>query len=1132
MKNSDYCHLHIHNEFSQLDGFGTAESYAKKAAKMGFKYLGLTNHGNQDGLIKFQQACNNEGIIPILGCEGYMIPDRLLNTKTRKRGHICLWVKNQTGFENLCYLLSYANLDGFYYRPRFTYSKLLEHCEGLVISTACLISWTNLFKDGINFFYDLKDKIGDDLYCEIMPHQIKKQIIFNKKMRKLAKESGSKIIVTNDCHYVERREWRSQEILLAIQRKAKWTDKDRWKFSIRGLYLRSADGMIRMLRKTHFFKKEYLYNTLEVAEKCAEYTIPKREVQLPRVKGVGLQEAKFMESVCADGFQDKFGRSLYGDRLYYERFQEEFKLIKKKKFVRYFLIVWELVNWCRQSNILLGPGRGSVGGSLIAYLMGITSVDPIKFNLLFSRFIKEDRIDYPDIDIDFEHTKRELVQRHLETLYGKDKIANVSSFNRMKARAAVQDVARVFNVPAGEVNRFTKLIEDNDDHTGIEQAINAYQEGQEFKKNYPNVIRQAKKLEGQVRGYSQHAAAIVLSQDPIASGGRCNLLKRKDTLLVNWEKEDTEYVGLMKLDALGLKLLSILAETIKLVKENHGKNIDLDKLNLEDKDVLKEISTGNTTGLFQLGAYATASLIKDMGVEKFMDISDAVALARPGPANSGMTADYVQRKRRRSRWEKRHKVYEKITADTYGLLVYQEQVMSVIHEVAGLPYHTADKIRKIIGKKRDPKEFKAYKQRFIKGCKKEQIFNREEAEEFWEGLQKWAHYGFNRAHSVEYAMLGYWCAWLKKYYPTEFICSSLTYGAKDKKSQLVEEAYRLGLTLVTPKVELSDPVKWVAKGTKLYVPFIEIRGIGPKKALIAAVSPNKKKGITKWFNKKQDPKMAAHDGALGELLTSINAYSQDEPAQQDVNVKELFDFRVVTNPRDNYRKLYELYNNKIRLDRLDPVIEGDRKSLRSLAEHATKKIIRRKKFKGFKNILSCTACSLYEECTRPVPPSPGQYNIAMIGQDPGYDEDQQGKGFVGRSGELIWAYLDKKGYARNMFHITNVNKCYPKHSRRSNKQQIKTCTQLWLSKELKMVRPMVILAFGASALYFFTGRTGGITELSGKVQWNEQYGAWIVWCLHPAATLHNPDNKHLYTKGMNSFCQLVHSLAPQLRTQM
>jgi DNA polymerase-3 subunit alpha len=1129
MKNIDFAHLHIHNEFSQLDGYGTAKAYVERAEKMGFKYLGLTNHGNMDGLIKFQQECEKSGIIPILGCEGYMIPDRLLQTKTRKRGHVCLWVKNQTGFENLCNLLSYANLEGFYYRPRFTYSKLLEHSEGLVISTACLISWTNLFKDGVQFFYDLKDQIGDDLYCEIMPHMIKKQIIFNRKMRKLAKESNSKIITTNDCHYVERREWRSQEILLAIQRKAKWTDKDRWKFGIRGLYLRSADDMIRMLRKTRFFRKEYLHNTLEIAEKCAEYTIPKREVQLPRVKGVGLKEAEFLEDLCAKGYQDKFGHSLYGNRHYYERFEEEFKLIKKKKFVRYFLIVWELVNWCRTSNILLGPGRGSVGGSLIAYLIGITSVDPIKFNLLFNRFIKEDRIDYPDIDIDFEHTKRTLVQKHLETLYGQDKIANVSSFNRMKARAAVQDVARVFDVPAGEVNRFTKLIEDNDEHTGIEQAISTYEEGREFKKNYPNVIRQAKKLEGQVRGYSQHAAAIVLSQDPIASGGRCNLLKRKDTLLVNWEKEDTEYVGLMKLDALGLKLLSILADTIKLVKENYDKSIDLETLNLEDKVVLKEISSGNTTGLFQLGAYATASLIKDMGVEKFMDISDAVALARPGPANSGMTADYVQRKRRRGKWEKRHEVYEKITADTFGLLVYQEQVMSVIHEVAGLPYHTADKIRKIIGKKRDPKEFEAYKRRFLKGCKKEQIFSKDEAEEFWEGLQEWAHYGFNRAHSVEYAMLGYWCAWLKKYYPTEFICASLAYGAKDKKSQLVEEAYRLGLTLVTPKVQLSDPKKWVAKDKKLYIPFIEIKGLGDVKAHIAAVSPNKKKGIKKFFNKKEEPKIVEHDGALGALLKEINAYSQDEPAQQSVKIRELFDFRVVTNPRDNYRRLYELYNNKIRLDRLDPIIEGDRKSLRALANHATKKIIRHRTFKGFENILSCSACDLHKECTRPVPPSPGQYNIAFIGQDPGYDEDQQGKGFVGRSGDLIWANLQKRGYERPLFHITNVNKCYPKHSRKSSKQQIKICSQLWLTKELQAVKPIVILAFGASALYFLTGRTGGITELSGKVQWIEQWGAWVVWCLHPAATLHNPDSKHLYVKGMNSFCKLVHSLAPELR---
>jgi DNA polymerase-3 subunit alpha len=1102
---------------------------------MGFKYLGLTNHGNQDGLITFQKDCLNEGITPILGCEGYIVPDDFLKQegkKSRKRGHICMWVKNQKGFENLCELLTFANLDGFYYRPRITYSKLLEHCEGLVISTACMATWVRQFPDGEDFFYDLKDEIDDDLYCEIMPHKIGAQIACNKQVIKLAKKTDSKVIVTNDCHYINRKDWRSQEILLAIQQKKAWDDPKRWKFNIRGLYLRSADEMIAKLNKMNFYKKQYLYNTLEIAEKCAGYTIPKRDVKLPRVKGVGLKEGPFLEKLCAKGFKNKFGTSLYKNSTYHERFEEEFHLIKKKKFVRYFLIVWELVNWCHENNILIGPGRGSVGGSLIAYLIGITAVDPIKYDLIFSRFINKDRIDYPDIDIDFEHSKRHLVQEHLETLYGKDKVANVSSFNRMKAKAVIHDVSKVFKVPPGEVKRFAKLIEDNEDHTGIEEAIDKYEEGRDFKKNYPLVVKQAKRLEGQVRGYSQHAAAIVLSQTPIGNSGRCNLIKRKDTLLVNWEKEDTEYVGLMKLDALSLKLLSILSETRKLIEKNTGKFIDFEQLDLEDEKVLADISKGNTTGVFQLTGYATTSLVKKMGIERFMDISDAVSLSRPGPANSGMTEEYIYRKKGAS-WEEGHPVYNKITETTHGLLVYQEQVMAVINEIAGLPYNTADKIRKIIGKKRSRKEFSAYRRKFIRGCEKEEIFSSEEAEEFWEGLQEWARYGFNKAHAVQYAMLAYWCSWLKYYYPTEFTCASLTYGAKDKKGDLVEEAYRLGLSLVLPKVGMSDPVKWVSKGTKLYIPFIEVKGIGGVKAYEAAVSPipEHKKGIKKFFNKKQDVEEeepeSKHSGALGELLEEIGAYDKKEETQVTDKVKDYFDFRVVTNPRDNYRRLYELYDNKIRLDRLDEILEGKGKYLRSIA--STKKIIRKRSFRGFKNLLQCEKCSLHEECTRPVPPSPGKYNIMIVGQDPGYEEDKEGEGFVGRSGIEVWKYLKKKGYKRSLFHVTNVNKCYPKYSKKSNKQQIKVCGKAWLSKELKKVKPRVILAFGGSALFYFTGRPTGISDLSGKVTWNEQYAAWIVWCLHPAATLHNPESKHLYIKGMSSFCRTLRAVAPEIK---
>jgi DNA polymerase-3 subunit alpha len=1123
MKNEDFTHIHVHTEYSHLDGFGSVDNYARKAALLGFKYLGITDHAKIDGLIKFQNACDAHGIKPVLGCEAYIVEDVTL--KKRRRGHITLWIKNKRGFKNLCKLMTMANLDGFYYRPRIQFDWLLDHCKGLCIGTACTSTFAAM-DGGQDLVEELAYKIDDDLYCEVMPHKMRRQYEINDFVIQLAADYNLKVIATNDCHYISRGDYKAQEILLAIQSKAEWNDPKRWKFAIRNLHLRTALEMRRALDKIGFYKKSYLRNTLEIAEKCSDFRIPKQEINLPRLKSIDAgEENAFLRKLVFEGYRSIFEKNIKNSNKYFNRFEEEYKLIVSKKFVRYFLIVWDLINWCKENDILVGPGRGSVGGSLICYLIGITSVDPIKHNLPFSRFINEDRIDFPDIDIDFEHTKRHLVREYLEEKYGTGKVAGVSSYNRMKSKAVIKDVSKVFGVPFGEVNSFTKLIEDGDEPNKIQEAIEEYEDAQDFAYRYPDVIKYAQKIEGQIRGYGQHAAALVVSNEDIGKSGRCVLMQKEGTMLINWEKEDTEYVGLLKIDALGLKLLSIIAEAIRMIKKNHKKNIDLPKLNIEDKSVLSEISNGNTVGLFQLNTYATTSLIKEMGIEKFKHISDAVALVRPGPAQSGMTAEYIKRKHGK-RWSA-HKQYKKITRDTYGLLVYQEQVMEVINKIAGLPYSTADKIRKIIGKKRTAKEFKKYKRQFIKGCLKEKIFSRDEAEEFWEGLQEWARYGFNRAHSVEYAILGYWCAWLKKYYPTEFACATLTYGSKDKKSDMVEEAYRLGLTLVLPKVGISDPIKWVAKDKKLYIPFIEVKGIGNVKAYEAAETKGNRDGLKKFFNKHEEKEVVKHKGKFGELLDSIGAYDVNDPVQITEDVKKKFDFRIVTNPRENYPKLYKLFGGKIRLDRLDLILNGDYKELRALAKR--KKLIRRVSFDGHDKLRKCDLCELREECESPVQPSPGLYNVPCSGEAPGFEEDRDGEGFVGASGKKVWKYLKPKGYIREMFHVTNMNKCYPSDSRKPNKKQIKTCGDNYLDVELKEIKPKLILAYGNTNMQYFLNRSSGIISMSGKTTWSERYGAWIAWCIHPAATLHNPDNEIHFIAGMKNFTKLLHIMGPQMK---
>ena len=1123
----DFAHLHIHNEYSQLDGYGTAEHYTEKAKLIGQRHLGLTNHGNIDGLIKFQRACDNHSIKPVLGCELYLIPE--LHKDSRVTGHATVWVRNQQGFKNLCKLLTFANTTGFYYRPRVTFDMLLENCKGLVVATACLQSFLNL-EQGVSLFENLYDAIGRrNLYLEIMPHLIPGQAKLNSLCQKVAGASLCSIIATNDCHYPNRGDYRVQEVLLAIQRKVKWNNPERWTMSHMALHLRTAKEMRRALEKQGYYDKSYLHNTIKLAERCTDFRIEQHDIELPRVSGIKEKdEAQVLKDLCMDGYLQRFGSSIKESRKYYRHFVEEYNLITGKDFVRYFLIVHELVDWCKHNNVLVGPGRGSVGGSLIAYLLGITAVDPIRHGLLFSRFINEDRIDLPDIDIDFEHHKRHLVRKHLEDTYGEHNVASVSSFNRMKARAVIRDVGRVFEVPYKDVDHFAKFIDDTAEGSAIEDAIDNIEYCAEFEQAYPDVVWLALKLEGQVRGYGRHAAALVVSKVPIGSDGRCNLIERDGVASVNWEKEDTEFVGLMKLDALGLNLLSTLAETKRLIVESHDHNVDLNRINLDDKEVLQEIQNGNTVGLFQLNTWAMTALIKQMGKLTFRQICDATALVRPGPSASGMTDEYIRRKKGKD-WEPRHKVYEKITKDTYGLIVYQEQVMDVVHKVAGLPYSTADNIRKIIGKKRDVTEFEKFRKTFIDACAQHKVFSKREAVEFWEGLQEWARYGFNLSHATEYALLGYWCAWLKKYFPTEFISASLTYGAKDKKAALVEEAYRLGLTLVLPKVGISDPIRWTAKSNKLHIPFIEVKGIGDKKAYEAVHVRPAIKRRTRFFKKSDARPSRKHKGAFGELLQEIGAYDMEQTAQLTERVKDLFDFRIVTNPKVNYERLYTLFSNSIRLDRLDHILTGDYKLLSNLSDN--RRIIKPVEFVEFEeyDLMTCTECALHKECTRPVMPSAGVYSMMIIGEAPGRDEDTEGKGFVGKAGQLLWRTLKKYGLQRELFHITNVNKCWPSESRKPNAEQIKLCSSMFLNEELNEVRPRLILAFGNTSLTYFTGRTSGILDMSGSTTWNEEIGAWIAWAVHPAAVLHNPDNETYFKAGVKNFAKTVRALAPEIK---
>lgn len=869
----DFVHLHVHDQFSVLDGVGTCNSYVSKAKELGFKHLALTNHANIDGLIKFQKCCVENDIKPILGCELYIVHDLKVKEDKEKRGHILVLVKDAVGWNNLTKMLSIANIDGFYKRPRVDYQTVLTHSDGLIFATACASSF--IYNDcGENFLENLLAKTND-VYLELMPINYEGQKKHNKKIIRLkSKFPQLKFIATNDCHYPNEKDYELQEMLLAIQTKVKWNDPKRWRFETTDLFMKSRQEMFDSFVKSHKYIdtqiiEEALNNTLEVAEKC-NFLIERSKVFFPSI----VDDArKYVEDYCIKNLQLRVvgNKAEYRKRLY-----DELNILDKMGFLQYFVIIQDIVLWCKKNNVLVGPGRGSVGGSVIAYLMDITSVDPIIHNLLFERFISPDRVDLPDIDVDFEDTKRKSVRAYLENKYGLYNVASVSTFLQMKTKMVFRDICRVKDVPLSLVNNVSKGIDDlkdveygSDQREGgqlvsdLSKAMDSVKEGLMIRRDYPEIESMCNRLNGQVRGIGKHAAAAIITKDDLRDSDRCNLIKRDDVISINWDKRDAEYVGMLKVDILGLSNLSIMHYVKDLVKERYKVDLDFDKINLKDKRVLNEFALGNCVGVFQFGTYGLRKLCKDLNADSFELLTHITALYRPASLRSEMDKKVIKR-RAGIETSLHNNPLDEVLLETYGVILYQEQVMQIVYKIAGMSFVDADKIRKLLDKEDKDKLNQNYMRKFVNGCASRGI-ERTVAIEIWEELLSHAAYGFNRSHAVAYTILSFANMYCKVYYPTEFICASLTFAAEDKKAELIEEAERLHVKVMTPKIGISLADKWISKGKTIYMPFIDIYKVGEKNAeKLAAVKPSS------FFPTDDQIK-----GKLKQLMVDISAYDKD-----------------------------------------------------------------------------------------------------------------------------------------------------------------------------------------------------------------------------------------------------------------
>lgn len=846
----NFVHLHVHSTYSLQDGIGLPEQYIKRTKELGQPGLAVTDHGNISGHYKWYKKCNKEGIVPILGCELYIV-EKADEIRTRGYNHITVLVKNNTGYKNLMKLVTKSWCEQFYYKPRITWQDLFDHQEGLIVLSGCLSSPVmellkdekDLTKEAEEQLVLFNDKI-DNFYIEFQPigfaagkPAYEKLIkLYNEKL----KSKGFKAVVTNDCHYVLEEQSELQEILLCVQSKDKMDNPARWKFDQSDFFLKSRKQMEDSMRTCFpdFDCSEHLDETVRISESI-DFEFPTTEpVRFPMPEN---EKESYFRKLCHEGV---IKRGLYynkdennpkldftqeQEKIYSERINYEIDLIIKKNFLDYFLVIHDLIKWSKDNGILVGPARGSSAGSLACYALAITEVDPIKYGLIFERFIDLNREDLPDVDIDFEDVRRHEVKEYLEKKYGDDKIANLPTFAVFQGKSCLDDIGRVFRIPfsvidkikdalierSGGDSRASMTVEDTFNSTVFEYPKKALAE-------FP-MLKHAFTLEGQYRQMGQHAAGVMISNDPITDF--CAFYKMKGTKVISLEYKDASEIGLLKIDLLGLNTLSVITKCLKLIKEKKGKKIDIYNLPLDDPKVFKAFRDGKLFGIFQFDGQAVNQVCRQIKPNTFEDLSAVSALARPGPLNSGNTTEYIQRKTGKKPVTFVHPIMKNITEDSYGIVIYQEQVMRIMREIGDMSWKDTSEIRKLISKSQGVEKFNTFKDKFIPGALGHGL-SQEVADKIWEEMCSYGSWSFNKSHSISYAVIGYWTQWLKVHYPIEFYTAILSLTHQEgKKRNIMKEFVKEGFKIYPIDINLSEESFSMEKDG-IRIGFTDIKGIG------------------------------------------------------------------------------------------------------------------------------------------------------------------------------------------------------------------------------------------------------------------------------------------------------------------
>jgi DNA polymerase-3 subunit alpha len=798
----EFVHLHVHSEYSLLDAMCRIPELVEEAVRQGMRALALTDHGVLSGAIKFYQAAKEAGIKPILGAELYVAHgsrfahDPLLD---RSPHHLVVLAQNEEGWRNLLVLVNRAHTEGFYYKPRVDMELLSQHSAGLIALSACESGEIQrlLLQDRVQEAKKAAGRLGEifpgRFYIELQDHGLERNKELIKKQLALARDLALPVVATADVHYLRPEDREPHQVLINIQAGKKLTDPDARSMDGNDYYFLSTAEMVEKFREI----PEALANTVLIAESC-ELTLSFGQKLLPRFPLEGRTPQEELERRAWEGARARYGEEIpqaVKDRLSYE-----LSVIGKMDLAPYFLIVADFVDYAKSKGIPVGPGRGSAAGSLVAYCLGITQVDPLKFGLLFERFLNPERVSLPDIDIDFCMRRRDEVLAYVAEKYGRDHIAQIGTFDRMASRSVIRDVARVLDIPYEKADRIAKLVPFG---MPLAQALEQSPQLRAFSEEEPKLFSIALKLEGLLRNASTHAAGVVIAPEPLENF--VPLLRLPDDQFVTqFDMHDLEALGLLKMDFLGLRNLTILSDVQKLVRERKGLDIKLEEIPLDDPATYELIRSGATTGVFQLESAGMRALIRRLLPTEFRDLIAILALYRPGPLESGMVDDYIERKHGRQPVTYPHERVRDILEETYGLPIYQDQVMLMAQKLAGFSLAEADVLRKAMGKKK-PEVMAEMREKFVAGCVQNGIAQ-EEAEAIFADIEKFASYAFAKAHAAAYAFITYWTAYFKAHFPTEFMAALLT-SVQDnieKVAAYIEECREMGIEVLPPDVNESD----------------------------------------------------------------------------------------------------------------------------------------------------------------------------------------------------------------------------------------------------------------------------------------------------------------------------------------